>query len=117
MTEDIEQLVQIIQNWATTIPCNIKVYLFGSRINGTPRIDSDLDIGMELIDINNPEERMRIWFRLHDYWHKQLIRILPYAPHLCLYEKPNTIEDADFLTTKKYYLIFDNGKNLIEQVT
>jgi predicted nucleotidyltransferase len=115
MTDDIKQLIPIIQGWAATVPYPIKIYLYGSRINGTPSPDSDLDMALEFLDHEDIENRMLLWFRHHDYWTKQLSRILPYPPQLCLYDGNAHSEPQNFLTTREHCLIFDSGNGLSEK--
>jgi predicted nucleotidyltransferase len=39
--------IDAIRNWAASIPEVSAVYLFGSRVKGTARPDSDLDVAIE----------------------------------------------------------------------
>ena len=40
---DLEQAIEIIREWAATKRCVAAVYVFGSRVHGTHRPDSDLE--------------------------------------------------------------------------
>lgn len=113
MKEDIRQLIPAICTWASKIQFSVKIYLFGSRINGVPHENSDLDIAIEFIGMRE-EERTRIWFKFDDSWNEQLVTILPYKPHLCIYEGVEELGSENFLTTKEHYLIFDSGNPLSE---
>lgn len=108
-----------VAQWASTIPFNIKIYLFGSYINGAPRSDSDLDIALEFKDNEEIENRVRLWFQFHGYWENQLVMLLPHVKiHLCLYDGTPYYKKekmADFLTTKEHRLIFDSENALFEK--
>ena len=58
---DLDTEISVLKNWAAAKPEIRRVWLFGSRVRGTDkngrpcRIDSDLDIGIELM-------KMRRWF-------------------------------------------------------
>lgn len=42
-----EQDITAIINWASSMPIITRAWVFGSRIKGTSRIDSDLDVAIE----------------------------------------------------------------------
>ena len=44
---DIEDMEAAVARWASTQPLIRKAYLFGSRVRGTHRSDSDLDVAVE----------------------------------------------------------------------
>lgn len=45
---DIDQMSIAVAKWAATEPLVRKAYLFGSRVRGTHRPDSDLNVAIEL---------------------------------------------------------------------
>ncbi|WP_434032700.1 nucleotidyltransferase family protein [Cupriavidus sp. a3] len=45
---DIDEIRSIVAAWAETQPLVVKVWLFGSRVRGTERPDSDIDIAVEV---------------------------------------------------------------------
>lgn len=45
---DIDEIQSIVAAWAETQPHVVKVWLFGSRVRGTERPDSDIDIAVEV---------------------------------------------------------------------
>ncbi len=49
MTKNVESYAPDVIKWASTVPFRIRIYLFGSRINGFPQEDSDLDIALEFL--------------------------------------------------------------------
>lgn len=116
MKEIVFQYAVSVVQWASTVPFNIKVYLFGSYINGVPTSESDLDIALEFKDKEQIEDREHLWFKFHSYWEKQLIKLLPNIKiHLCLYDGAEYYKKrkkTDFLTTKESRLIFDSANVL-----
>lgn len=118
MNEIVFQYEISVVQWASTVPYNIRVYLFGSHINGAPRPGSDLDIALEFKDEEDIKDRIHLWFKFHSYWEKQLIRLLPCKVHLCLYDGKQyyiELKKDDFLTTKESRLIFDSENVLSEK--
>jgi len=115
MNDELKQITIAVQQWAETIPYEIRIYLFGSFINSTPKPDSDIDIALEFTNSKEVPKPMFMWFKLHTYWVRQLSRLLTRKPHLCLYDmianqKANTdTQSKDFLTSKKYRLIYESA--------
>lgn len=65
-----ERLSQIVTPWAATLTYRIRIYFFGSRLKGTSRPGSDLDLAIEFLDpfINSEV----IWHDLESKWAKKL---------------------------------------------
>ncbi|NGM78791.1 nucleotidyltransferase family protein [Burkholderia multivorans] len=45
---DIVEIREIVTEWAASQPLIRKVWLFGSRVRGTERPDSDIDVAVEV---------------------------------------------------------------------
>jgi predicted nucleotidyltransferase len=50
---EIDEVRHIVATWAETEPLVQKVWLFGSRVRGTERPDSDIDIAIEIQKLPN----------------------------------------------------------------
>jgi predicted nucleotidyltransferase len=61
------------------------VWVYGSRVKGNARPDSDLDVAVEL-DIIISNERTLFWFDHGSTWANDLEALLPYPIDLELYE-------------------------------
>lgn len=72
ITETLLPAVQAIQTWAESRPWVSRVWIFGSRLRGTQRIDSDLDVAMEIDPIQPDETSFASWMRLHRSWKSEL---------------------------------------------
>ena len=121
MDKDIESIIPIIQKWASTVPYNIKVYLYGSRITGNPKqADRDLDIAIEFKDQLDAKSWLELEVTFSKYWAKQLTInfALPYKPHIET-KNPSEFytghEICEFLTTNGYCLVFDSCDSLFEK--
>jgi predicted nucleotidyltransferase len=79
---DHENLKEIIFNWASTLPVKVRVYLFGSRLKGTAKSDSDLDIAIEFLESDDD----LMWFDYHDKWQGYLTDKTGLSVDLQLYE-------------------------------
>lgn len=104
MDENIALYAPAVIKWASSIPYSVRIYLFGSRIFGTPRADSDLDIAIEFMDTDAEDDE--VWLDCHKYWARQLSQLIPCAPHLVQI-------DDDATKLKKYLqsgvLIYETG--------
>ena len=67
---DAERLSKIISPWAASLDYRIRVYFFGSRLKGTHKQDSDLDLAIEFLDL--PIDSEVVWYDVEDQWTKEL---------------------------------------------
>lgn len=78
---ELKEIGKIIAEWALQVPEIATVYLYGSRVKGTHREDSDLDIAIEfdqrIIAAADDAEGMATWFLKRQKWQKQLQKRLP----------------------------------------
>ncbi len=118
MNEEIERTVPIIQEWAKTIRIPNKIYLYGSRINGEPREDSDLDVGIELVGIDDSELMMRHAVVDQPAWQNQLNALLPFDIDLELYRDISISKDemTIFPSGTGSYLIYDSENDPPENI-
>ncbi|MCX5829201.1 MAG: nucleotidyltransferase domain-containing protein [Deltaproteobacteria bacterium] len=84
---DLENIKQIISNWASGINYRIRVYLFGSRLKGTHRPDSDLDLAIEFLD--SWHDTTLLWFDFHEQWQNELFELTGFKVDLQLYDLEN----------------------------
>jgi predicted nucleotidyltransferase len=112
MNENVSQYAPAIASWASMVPFRLRIYLFGSRINGIPRPDSDLDIALEFLDSSEIEDRTRLWFNFHGYWEKQLARILPCKPHLVLFEGSESELMQKYLENDPSFIIYESDSEI-----
>jgi len=84
---DLENIKKIILNWASSINYRIKVYLFGSRLKGTHRPDSDLDLAIEFLDLWH--DAVLLWFDYHEQWQNELSELTDLKVDLQLYDLEN----------------------------
>jgi predicted nucleotidyltransferase len=45
---DIHEIANVVAEWAATQPLIVRAWLFGSRVRGTARPDSDIDVAVEI---------------------------------------------------------------------
>lgn len=67
---DVKRLSKIITPWAAGLNYRIRIYFFGSRLKGTHKRDSDLDLAVEFLDPLIDSEVM--WHAVGDQWTKEL---------------------------------------------
>jgi predicted nucleotidyltransferase len=58
---DIEDMGDAVAKWASTQPLIRKAYLFGSRVRGTHKPNSDLDVAIEIFTLQGDEDPLTTW--------------------------------------------------------
>lgn len=58
---DIEDMRDAVAKWASTQPLIRKAYLFGSRVRGTHKPNSDLDVAIEIFTLPGDENPLTTW--------------------------------------------------------
>lgn len=82
----IEELEAIVRNWAASHPRVSAAYLFGSRVKGTHRDNSDLDVAVELLNPKGRHGNFCDWAELADELRQSLGTLLPVMLDLTQYE-------------------------------
>ena len=82
----IDELGKIVHDWAAAQPRVSAAYLFGSRVKGTNREDSDLDVAVELLGRKGLPGNFCDWADLAAELHDSLGALLPVALDLTQYE-------------------------------
>lgn len=72
----------LIAAWAKTHPEIQRVFLYGSRIRGNHRLDSDLDVAVEIEAAENDSDAFTTWMCDQSEWTAELQRMFPYKIHL-----------------------------------
>lgn len=57
----IEDMRDAVAKWASTQPLIRKAYLFGSRVRGTHKPNSDLDVAVEIYTLQGDENPLTTW--------------------------------------------------------
>jgi predicted nucleotidyltransferase len=104
---NIEDLNEIVHKWASGLDFRIKVYLFGSRLKGTHRADSDLDLAIEFLD--SWHNTTLLWFDFHEQWQNELSELTGLKVDLQLYDFEN--ENIRAYIKEKSVLIFEEPEN------
>jgi predicted nucleotidyltransferase len=78
---DLLPLATMLSRWADGIPVIGKVILFGSRVRGDHRPDSDVDVRVEF-DYSNPQVSIAEWMAENDSDFADLKSLLPGALQL-----------------------------------
>jgi uncharacterized protein len=65
-------VAESIAQWAVENPEVRRVWVFGSRLKGTHRRDSHIDIAVELEPVADSEETLARWIVHSDLWKSQL---------------------------------------------
>lgn len=58
---NIDDMVAAVANWARSEPLVSKAYLFGSRVRGEHKPDSDLDVAIEIFTLDGDSAPFTTW--------------------------------------------------------
>lgn len=75
---DLEEIVEEVTTWAARSPEIAAAWVYGSRVRGDHRTDSDLDIAVEIIPECGDEDSFCTWLRCSDRLVEELSRRTPY---------------------------------------
>lgn len=63
-------------DWAQSAGCIRQIWIFGSRVRGEGRFDSDLDVAVEMDPIGRDEQAQTGWMALAPKWRVELKKAL-----------------------------------------
>lgn len=81
--------IEALRAWADGKPQVREVYLFGSRVKGTSRVDSDLDIAVRIESAN--ETPLTTWIFEGKEWAEELDALLPVPVQLEMLDEDDTV--------------------------
>ncbi len=93
----IETVQGRIARWAISEPLVLRVWIFGSRVRGDNRPDSDLDVAIEL-DAMDESGGLATWMLRTSHWAAELQALAPWKIHLEQYAGNGTPMIAHALT-------------------
>ena len=87
---NIDEISKIVLNWSRKYPEIKRSYIYGSRVTGLNREDSDIDIAIELIKNTNDTSLKATWAFEKNRFLNSLQELLPYKLDLQIYDGINT---------------------------
>ena len=103
----LSKMAALVKEWAINKPLIQKIEFFGSRVKGTERPDSDLDIAIELVPNCDESNGLATWLHCKDIWEKELQEILPVKVQIEWNGGENTEIIAKGLREERY-LVYEN---------
>lgn len=85
---EIDQIGKIVAGWAAIQPVIKKIWLFGSRVRGTGREKSDIDIAIEIEKFEGDSDTWTTFVFERDELKESLQLLLPLAVDLQWYGGP-----------------------------
>lgn len=90
MLEDtLFDAIHALRSWAENQPHVKRLWVFGSRLKGTQRVDSDLDVAMEIDPIGGDESAAVTWVVHRQEWERALTTLTSYNVHLHEFDSSN----------------------------
>ena len=90
--DELFSTVQRLRDWAASHLLVKRVWIYGSRLRGTQKSESDLDVCIEIDPLSTDEETQLIWMDEKERWLEDLESLSPYKIHLEMYGTPNVSE-------------------------
>jgi predicted nucleotidyltransferase len=88
MTAELEQLAKVLAQWLEPAE-GFHAYLFGSRVRGDHRPDSDVDVRIFLKDCEPSDEGVKWWTRQNETDFAAVKALLPRRPaFVWVFRKP-----------------------------
>ena len=101
MHEDaLQEIVEKLIVWAEHNHQIIELWIYGSRVKGTAKIESDLDIAYKISALATEEEKNEFWEKVLPKWKQELQEFIPWKIHL---EAKVTAKDYIVDSGKKIY--------------
>ena len=80
---ELKSIAEIIDHWVQTVPGLREVYLFGSRVRGDHRPDSDIDLRIFVDELELDAQTMAWWTHQNQTECAELkSQLPPYALHI-----------------------------------
>ncbi len=77
-----QKYINSLHNWAFSKPEIAKLWIFGSRVKGTQRADSDIDIGFLINPIQDATSQINFREITINEWKIELSQLVPWQIHL-----------------------------------
>lgn len=84
--DSLLQAVIVLRDWGAQKSFVRRLWVFGSRLKGAPRDDSDIDVALEIDPIGNDEIALTSWISSSAAWREELQEKLPHKLDLQFYD-------------------------------
>lgn len=109
---DISTLSEIVAGWAKGHPLIEKAWLFGSRVRGEERPDSDLDVAVVINELPTDSSPETTWHYEREEIAASLQAVLPVPLQLEWYGGPDKSPAIHAGITRSSLLVYDaSGQN------
>lgn len=98
-------------SWATRHLSIKRVYVYGSRVRGQYRIDSDLDVAIEITPNPRDENALATWLSEKRLLSQELAPLLPWPLHLEWFDPNSLTPTVAAKMARGKYLVFDRSKS------
>ncbi|MBN8727697.1 MAG: nucleotidyltransferase domain-containing protein [Xanthomonadales bacterium] len=105
----VQELGSIVKTWAEAQPRVSAAYLYGSRVKGTHRGDSDLDVAVELLTRHGKPGSLLDWLQLADELKQSLGALLPVPLDLWQYRNQVQTPCVHEGLSSGSVLVYSNG--------
>ena len=105
---ELNLLSQIIANWAVDQPIISRIHLYGSRVKGTHKPDSDIDIAIEIMQSTGDSSPLATWIAEHEKLRQSLIPLLTITPHLEWYANAVETPTIDKALNEASIIVYEN---------
>jgi predicted nucleotidyltransferase len=106
---DLASITTIVMQWAASQPLVVKAWIFGSRVRGTSRSDSDVDIAIEVRALPGDTEPLATFMYEADSLEQSIQARLPLVVDLQWYGGPVETPIIHAGLQQSSVLVYDAG--------
>lgn len=85
---DLRSIKKTVSQWAISQPLVVRAWIFGSRVRGTARIDSDVDVAIEVRALPGDAEPLAAFIFEADRLRSSIQALFPFKVDLQWYGGP-----------------------------
>ena len=104
-----EEIIHTLHSWANQHPEVRRVHIYGSRARGDHRLDSDIDVAIEIDPAQGDSGPFATWCYERINWQSGLAPNLPWPLHLEWYDPAGRTPTVACKMAKGAYLAFERS--------
>jgi predicted nucleotidyltransferase len=109
MNAPMTEMAAIMAAWAEARPRVRRVWLFGSRVKGTQRRDSDVDVAVEIEPVADSEESLLVWLNNGERWRGELEQEIGLLVNLEWFDPDGSTPNVQGALREASVLIYDRA--------
>jgi predicted nucleotidyltransferase len=88
---ELQSALPAIQSWANRHPNIARLWIFGSRVGGTHKPESDIDLAIEIDASGSDTTALLMYLERHETWQAELQNAFHYPVDLEIYDPAHVV--------------------------